>query len=112
LDQDSVLRSRSASISRRPQTSSSTCYARIKSLRISFPRALSEGASGAFCQRLCSSEALMRYGLPEAAQTTLPAAFEAKLGARVRRVYEQWADLRRTYLLAYLPSGRALFFAG
>jgi GT2 family glycosyltransferase/glycosyltransferase involved in cell wall biosynthesis len=80
------------------------------SLRSSFPRALSGGPQGAFCQWLCSPEGLTRYGLPATAQTTICKAFEAKLAAKIRRVYELRPDLQRSYLLAYLPSGRARFF--
>ncbi len=80
------------------------------SLRTSFPRALSEGPEGAFCQWLCSPEALTRYGLPATAQTTIRKAFEARLSAKIRRVYEQRPDLQKSYLLAYLPAGRARFF--
>ena len=58
------------------------------SLRTAFPRALSEGPEGAFCQWLCSPEALTRYDLPATAQTTIRKAFEARLSAKIRQVYE------------------------
>ena len=45
------------------------------SLRTRFPRALSEGPEGAFCQWLCSPEALSRYGLPASAQKTISKGF-------------------------------------
>jgi GT2 family glycosyltransferase/glycosyltransferase involved in cell wall biosynthesis len=80
------------------------------SLRTGFPRALSEGPEGAFCQWLCSPEALTRYGLPVTAQNTIRKAFEARLSATIRQVYELRRDLQRSYLLAYLPAGRARFF--
>ena len=80
------------------------------SLRTAFPRALSEGPEGAFCRWLCSPEALTRYGLPATAQTTIRKAFEARLSAKIRQVYEQRPDLQWSYLLAYLPAGRARFF--
>ena len=80
------------------------------SLRAAFPRALSEGPEGAFCQWLCSPEALTRYDLPATAQTTIRKAFEARLSARIRQVYELRPDLQWSYLLAYLPAGRARFF--
>jgi GT2 family glycosyltransferase/glycosyltransferase involved in cell wall biosynthesis len=79
-------------------------------LRTSFPKALSEGPKGIFCQWLCSPEGLTRYGLPATARTTIRQAFEARPGARLRRVYELRPDLQKTYLLAYLPCGRARFF--
>ena len=80
------------------------------SLRTAFPRALCEGSEGAFCQWLCSPEALTLYDLPATAQTTIRKAFEARLSAKIRQVYEQEPDLQRSYLLAYLPAGRARFF--
>ena len=70
------------------------------SLRTTFPRALSEGPEGAFCQWLCSPEALTRYGLPATAQTTIRKAFEARLSSRIREDYEMRYDLQRSYLLA------------
>ena len=81
-----------------------------KSLRTSYPRALSEGPEGAFCQWLCSQEVLTRYDLPETARTTIHKAFEARLSAEIRQIYELSHDLQRFYLLPYLPAGRARFF--
>ncbi len=81
-----------------------------QSLRTAFPRALSEGPEGAFCQWLCSLEALTRYDLPATAQSTIRKAFEARLSAKIRQVYELGHDLQRSYLLPYLPAGRARFF--
>jgi len=79
-------------------------------LRTSFPKALSEGPEGAFCQWLCAPETLTRYGLPATAQKTIRNAFEASLSSRVRKVYEMSYALPRSYLLACLPAGRARFF--
>ncbi|HKM52579.1 MAG TPA: glycosyltransferase [Isosphaeraceae bacterium] len=80
------------------------------SLRTAFPSALSEGPEGAFCQWLCSPEALTRYDLPATDRTTIRKAFEASLSAKIRQVYELSPYLQRSYLLAYLPAGRARFF--
>ncbi len=51
-----------------------------------------------------------RYDLPATARTTIRKAFEARLSAKIRRVYELRPDLQTAYPLAYLPSGRARFF--
>ena len=53
---------------------------------------------------------MTRYDLPATAQTTIRNAFEARLSAKIRQAYELRHDLQRSYLLAYLPSGRAHFF--
>ena len=81
-----------------------------QSLRTSFPKALSEGPEGAFCQWLCALKTLTRYGLPATAQMTIRKAFERRLSSRIRQAYEMTHDLQRSYLLPYIPAGRARFF--
>ncbi len=74
-----------------------------------FPRALSEGPDGAFCRWLCS-EAVSRYGLPAEAPEMIRKAFESRLAAKVRQIYEVCEGLTRAFPLAYLPEGRVPFF--
>ncbi len=79
-------------------------------LRTVFPRALSEGPESAFCQWICATETLTRYDLPATAPMSIRKAFEARLSESIRQAYELVHHLQQSYLLAYLPAGRARFF--
>ena len=74
-----------------------------------FPKALSEGARGAFCRWLLA-EGGDALGLTVSAKDSIGAAFAALPGARVRQVYEQRDDIRHRFPLGLTPAGRREFF--
>ena len=74
-------------------------------IRRRFPRALSEGADGAFCEWLCG-EGLREYRLPPEAAPQIRRAFEETPGSFIRQLYSSFRpDLRRQIPTALLPSG-------
>ena len=73
-----------------------------------FPQALSNGVDGEFAKWLCGSGS-RRFGLSAIAVGHIREAFEADLGARVRRVFELREDLRSVWPLALTPKQRGEF---
>jgi GT2 family glycosyltransferase/glycosyltransferase involved in cell wall biosynthesis len=77
-------------------------------LRRRFPRALSDGAAGAFAAWV-SGEGSHALNLSDAARSNIAAAFAADPAARARQYYFCREDLRAAFPLALLPPGRRDF---
>jgi glycosyltransferase involved in cell wall biosynthesis len=73
-------------------------------LRRQFPRALSEGESGAYCRWLCSA-AVTEFGLGGTASDNIRAAFARRLDSRVCQIYDHDSHLRSRIPLALTPAG-------
>lgn len=78
-------------------------------LRKQFPRALSDGPTGAFCEWLATVGAA-RLGLTHAAAGHIRAAFAADPGRRVKRVYEFRPDLREVFPFGMTPHPDRMLF--
>jgi GT2 family glycosyltransferase/glycosyltransferase involved in cell wall biosynthesis len=74
-------------------------------LRMRFPRALSEGAQGAFALWL-TGEGGDQMGISERTRVHIEAAFAADPSARARNAYLFQDDARNAFPLGLLPSGR------
>lgn len=77
-------------------------------LRRRFPRAVMEGPEGIFCQWLCSA-GVNEFNLTPFAASHLHAAFQQRLGDRIRQAYDHLPDVRRCFPLALTPGGRKPF---
>jgi glycosyltransferase involved in cell wall biosynthesis len=73
-------------------------------LRKQFPQALSDGAQEGYCRLLCAE-----LGTSSVAAQNVRAAFERKLGARVRQAYDEFRDWRESFPLALTPRERGRF---
>ena len=74
-------------------------------LRLRFPKALSEGANGAFAQWL-QSDGIGALDLPAAAMPHLKALFRDDIAARTRQVFLFRADVRETLPHGLTPPGQ------
>jgi GT2 family glycosyltransferase/glycosyltransferase involved in cell wall biosynthesis len=79
-------------------------------LRKQFPRALSEGENGAYCQWLCAS-AEAQFGLSATAVQRIRDLFRKGPGNRIRQLYEFRAEVRHQFPTGMLPSGKARLLA-
>src|SRR5262249_42922851 len=77
-------------------------------LRRRFPGALGEGRSVAFCRWL-SEPGPDAPSLSKEARHHVEACFRTSPGARVRRIYEQRADLQQAFPLALTSAGQGEF---
>jgi glycosyltransferase involved in cell wall biosynthesis len=77
-------------------------------LRSRFPRALSDGAEGAFAAWITGKEGRCLH-LSDEARSHIAAAFAAEPAARARQYYFWREDLRAAIPLALLPPGRCDF---
>ncbi len=76
-----------------------------RDLRWRFPRALSDGGSGAFATWL-DGPGVRALGLPGAARDAVRAAFAADLSAEPRQLYLWRDDVREAFPLGLLPGSR------
>lgn len=78
-------------------------------IRARFPRALSEGADGAFARWLVAEGSTL-FGLPPGIESVLEGMFAADLGRRARRTFMAREDLRRQWPHGLTPAGRLSLF--
>lgn len=83
---------------------------RVPGLRERFPRALSEGANGAFARWLASDDGCARFGLPASALASIEAAFALRPADLVRRVLLFDETVRRQHPVGCTPAGLADLF--
>jgi glycosyltransferase involved in cell wall biosynthesis len=73
-------------------------------LRKQFSQAIGDGAEGGYCRLLCAE-----LGASSVAAQNVRAAFEQKLGARVRQAFDEFRDWRESFPLALTPLERGRF---